>query len=147
MWRQLWLPVLGASILSLSAIEAHAQQKTAEVASLVSSTPDADGSHTLTFALKEGGPISLKIPPQIAVQAISALSAPTGSGPNKNQVVAVVQQMTIGINADGSAIVLLPKGKGGPLEPLGIPVAGAENFINLFQEKLGEARKKAAQPK
>jgi hypothetical protein len=126
---------------------AFAQDAPQEVTKLVGSTADPDGSHTLTFARKDGASISLKIPPAIAVSAISALSQPTGNGPKKQQVVVVVRQVTMGVNEDGTAIVIAPQGQAGPLEPLGIPVSGAENFINLFQEKLGLARKRSSQPK
>ena len=144
MVRQISLLAVAAVACTFATTSAWAAEQPSEVASLIGSTAEADGSHVLTFALKQGGQVSLRIPATVAVQSISALSAPTSNGPQQKHMVAVVQKVSMATNDDGSAIVILPEGNAGPLEPLGIPAAGAENFIRLFQQKVGEARSKAA---
>ena len=144
MLRRISLIAVAAAICTFGLMSAWGADQPSEVGSLIGSKAESDGSYVLTFGLKQGGQISLHLPATVAVQSISALSAPSTNGPQQKHVVAVVQKVSMAINDDGSAIVILPEGKAGPLEPLGIPAAGAENFIRLFQQKLGEARNKAA---
>lgn len=144
MLRRISLIAVAAAICTFGFVNAWGADQPSEVGSLIGSKAEPDGSYVLTFGLKQGGQTSLRIPAAVAVQSISALSAPSTNGAQQKLVVAVVQKVSMTVNDDGSAIVILPLGKAGPLEPLGIPAAGAENFIQLFQQKLGEARNKAA---
>jgi hypothetical protein len=144
MLRRISLLAVAAVVGTFAITSGWAADQPSEVGSLIGAIPEADGSHVLTFGLKQGGQVSLRIPAAVAVQSISALSAPSSNGPQQKHMVAVVQKVSMATNDDGSAIVILPEGNAGPLEPLGIPAAGAENFIRLFQQKVGEARSKAA---
>ena len=147
--RQIAIALAAIAIFDVAgAALAQSDQQTYAVKDVVGSQSDADGSHTLTFSLADGKRLSLNIPTEAGIKAISALSAPTGTGPTKKQVVVVVPQFAVGVDDKGANLVLVPIRNGSTLEPLGIPVSGAENFIRVLQQKLGEARTKAAsQPK
>ncbi len=142
------IPVLVAAVLSVATTTVFAQSDSQPtpliMQDLAGSTANADGSHTLTFALTDGKRFSVQVPAEQSFKVISALSAPTTSGSQQKLTGAIVQRMAIAVAPNGSALILLPVSAAGPLEPLAFPISGVENFIQVLQQKLGEARAKAA---
>ena len=114
------------------------------VQGLTKSATRSDGTHSLSFSLADGSQLTLDVPKDQTLRIMSALSAPTGDGASKQEVVAVVQRMAIGADEKGTSVIMIPLSVVGPLQALAIPVSGAEQFIQLFQQRLGEARAKAA---
>jgi hypothetical protein len=142
------LAVAATVVTAASAASAQTQEQHAVVHQLVGSAPRPDGTHSLTFALKDGTRLTLDVPKEETIKVISGLSVPTGDGRAKQEVVAVVQKMAIGVDPTATAIVMIPISSVGPLQALAIPIAGAESFVQLFQKRLGEARaKSSADPK
>src|SRR3569832_826024 len=137
------LALVAGVLTAAGAASAQTQEQHAVVQELVSSAPRPDGTHSLTFALKDGSRLTLDVPKEETVKVISGLSAPTGDGPAKQEVVAVVQKIAIGLDPKATAIVKIPISSVGPLQAQAIPIAGAESFVQLFQKRLGEARAKS----
>jgi hypothetical protein len=52
----------------------------------------------------------------------------------------------MGVEADpkGQAVILTPRSRSGPLEPLAIPLIGADPLVSVLQAKIAEARENAA---
>ena len=138
------LAVAVSVLMGASAGCAQAQEQHVVVRELVGSVPRPDGTHSLTLALNDGSRLTVDVPKAETVKVISALSAPTGDGPAKQEVVAVVQKIAIGTDEKATAIIMIPVSNVGPLQGLAIPLSGAEAFVQLFQKRLGEARAKSA---
>ena len=138
---------LTAAISILAGANAgHSQPREQHVVvqGLTQSGTRSDGTHSLSFSLGDGSKLTVDVPKDQTLKIISALSAPSVDAGSKQEVVAVVQRMAIGADEKGTSVIIIPLSVVGPLQALAIPVSGAEQFIQLFQQRLGEARAKAA---
>lgn len=151
--RAFTLIILG--LLSLCEV-AFAQQGVSSVpakAILVEKTLDANPlpngkAYRVEFLLKNGKKVSYEIPPSEAVKVADGLSKPAIAGGRKEQVATLVYGMNMQVDSKGLAVVLTPRGRSGPLEPLAIPISGADQFLALLQTKIAEAKANATkQPK
>jgi hypothetical protein len=115
------------------------------VETVVSAGPESDGkAYKLTVIFKNGRQLSIDIPPTEAVKVVDGLSVPASSGAQKEQIVTVMQGLSIQADAKGRAVLLLPRGATGPLAPLAIPIEGADRVLQLLQQKIAEAKANAA---
>ena len=116
----------------------------AAVDKVISANPQADGqSYALTVVLKGGQQLSLQVPAAEAVKITDGLSKAAGGGPNKQQIVTVVQEVSIQAEKQGRFVLIQPRSNEGPLGPLAIPTQGGDQFIQLFANKLAEAKANA----
>jgi hypothetical protein len=115
------------------------------VESVISAAPQADGqAYLLSLKLQDGRQISLQLPPTEAVKIVDGLSKVAGSGPEKRQLVALVQGMSIQADPKGKFVLLQPRTSAGPLEALAIPLEGAGRFVQLFQQRAADTKANAA---
>ncbi len=118
-------------------VSAEEIQNPAVVDKVISADPQSDGqNYMLLFVLKGGQQLSVQVPAAEAVKITDGLSKAAGSGPNKGQIAAVLQ----GVSMQAE---LQPRSIQGPLEPLAIPTEGGDRFIKLFEDKLAEAKANA----
>jgi hypothetical protein len=113
------------------------------VETVISAGPQPDKSYKIAVVLRDGRRLSLEIPPAEAIKIVNGISAAAGLGAQKQQIVTVVHDISIQADSQGRLIILVPRSQSGPLEPLGIPVTGADQFIQLFQQKAAETRANA----
>ena len=67
---------------------------------------------------------------------------------NKQKEATIVTGMTVEIDSKGKAVILTPRSQSGVLEPLAIPISGANLLVKTLQAKIAEAKAIAAkQPK
>ncbi len=110
----------------------------AVVESVTGATPQPDGhSFLLNLTLKGGQRLALQVPSTEALKIVDGLSK------SKEQIAAVVQSIDVQAEKQGRFVVLLPHSTKGPLEPLALPVNGGEQFIQIFQQKLADAKASA----
>jgi hypothetical protein len=114
------------------------------VETVVSAGPESDGkAYKLSVKFKNGRQLSIDIPSAEAVKIVDGLSVPAVAGAQKEQIVTVVQGISIQADAQGRAVILLPRGGAGPLTPLAIPIEGADRVLQLLQQKIAEAKANA----
>jgi hypothetical protein len=66
----------------------------------------------------------------------------------KQKAATIVTGMTAEIDSKGKAVILTPRSESGVLEPLAIPISGANLLVKTLQAKIAEAKAIAAkQPK
>ena len=98
--------------------------------------------------LQGGKRVSYAIPPAEAAKIVDGLSKPAVAGGQSQKVATLVYGMSVQADTKGQAVILTPRGRSGPLEPLAIPLTGADPLVTLLQAKIEEARAIAAkQPK
>ena len=67
---------------------------------------------------------------------------------NKQKEATIVSGMSVEIDSKGKAVILTPRSQSGVLEPLAIPISGANLLVKTLQAKIAEAKAIAAkQPK
>ncbi|MGA7388227.1 MAG: hypothetical protein WBW99_09920 [Pseudolabrys sp.] len=67
---------------------------------------------------------------------------------NKQKEATIVTGMSVDIDSKGKAVILTPRSQSGVLEPLAIPISGANLLVKTLQAKIAEAKAIAAkQPK
>ena len=67
---------------------------------------------------------------------------------NKQKEATILTGMTAEIDSKGTAVILTPRSQSGVLEPLAIPISGANLLVKTLQAKIAEAKAIAAkQPK
>jgi hypothetical protein len=119
-------------------------EKLGVIERVISASPAPDGkAYMLSVTLKGGERLFLGVPLAEAVKIVDGLTRPVGSGSQKQQVVAVVHGMSIQADPQGRAVLLQPRTSAGPLEPLAIPIEGADRFVQLFQQKAAETKANA----
>lgn len=91
-----------------------------------------------------GKRVSYEIPPAEAVKIADGLSKPAVAGGQKQQVATLVYGVSVQADTKGEAVIISPRGKSGPLEPLAIPLIGAGAFVTLLELKIDEATANAA---
>jgi hypothetical protein len=144
-----------AALINLGGV-AFAQQpskaapaKATPIEKVLDANPEPDGkAYRIEFQLAGGKRVSYVIPPAEAAKIADGLSKPAIAGAQKQQVATLVYGMSVQADTKGQAVILSPRGRSGPLEPLAIPLIGAGAFVALLQAKIEEATANAAkQPK
>jgi hypothetical protein len=108
---------------------------------VLSASPAEDGkAYALSVLLQDGRRLSLELSPPDAAKIVDGLSKLAGSGPQKQQLVAVVQGVGIQADPHGKFVVLQPRSNAGSLQALAIPLEGADRFLQLFQQKVAETK-------
>ena len=122
---------------------------TEKVEKVLGADPEPDGkAYRIELELRGGKRVSYEIPPAEAVKIADGLSKRAVAGGQKQQVATLVYGISVQADTKGQAIILSPRGRSGPLEPLAIPLLGAGAFVTLLQSKIDEAMAIAAkQPK
>jgi hypothetical protein len=128
-------------------IFAQEDESPAVVESVISANPEPDSKvYLVSLVLKGGQRLYLRIPVIEAAKIIDGLSRAAGSDASRGQIAApVVHGITMNADTRGKFILLQPRSNAGSLEPLAIPIEGADNFLQLFQKKIQEARANARQ--
>jgi hypothetical protein len=122
----------------------RAQESPALVESVISANPQPDGkAYLLSVVLQDGRHLSLEVRPEDAAKIVGGMTKTVGSGPERQQVVALVSGMTITADPQGRFVLLQPSTSAGPLPSMAIPVEGAERFLQLFHEKAVETKANA----
>ncbi len=141
-----------AAMIGLSGT-GFAQQGTPSKAVLIEKVLDANPepngkAYRIVFKLRGGKRVSYDVSPAEATKIADGLSKPAVAGAQKQQVATLVYGMSVQADSKGEVVVLSPRGRSGPLEPLAIPLLGAGPLVTLLQAKIEEATANAAkQPK
>jgi hypothetical protein len=149
--RPLTLTLALFAIASLCGI-AFAQQaskgapaKATPIEKVLDANPEPDGkAYRIELQLRGGKRVSYEIPPAEAAKIADGLSKPAIAGGQKQQVATLVYGMSVQADTKGQAVILSPRGRSGPLEPLAIPLIGAGALVALLQAKIEEATANAA---
>ena len=120
--------------------------KAVTVDKVLNANPEADGkAYRIDLQLRGGKRVSFEISPEEATKLADGLSKPAVAGGERQKVATLVYGMKVEVDNKGLAVVLSPRGRSGPLEPLAIPLAGAEPLVSVLQAKIAEAKASAAQ--
>ena len=115
---------------------------------VLDANPEPGGkAYQIDLLLSNGTRVAYTIPPSEAAKIADGLSKSVAGGQNQ-KVATVVSGMSIQINSKGKAVILTPRSQSGVLEPLAIPISGANLLVKTLQAKIAEAKAIAAkQPK
>ncbi len=126
--------------------EKAAPAKAIRIEKVLDANPDADGkTYRIELQLRGGRRVSYEISPAEATKLADGLSKPATAGGDRQKVATLVYAMSVQADTKGLALILSPRGRTGPLEPLAIPITGAEPLVTLLQAKIAEAKALAAQ--
>jgi hypothetical protein len=115
------------------------------IAKVINSNPDADGkAFRLDLLLKNGRQVSYVFQPAEASQVADGFSKPAAAGAQKLRVAELVYGMMIQADPQGRAVILTPRNQSGELQPLAIPLTGADQLLETLREKIAEAKAFAA---
>ena len=106
-----------------------------------------ESSTELIFSFAVGSGSHMQISPEEATKIADGLSKPAVEGGQEQKVATLVYGMRVEMDSKGLAVVLIPRGRSGTLEPLAIPMAGAEPLVIALQAKIAEAKANAAKNK
>jgi hypothetical protein len=121
--------------------------KAVPVEKVLNANPEPDGkAYRIDLELRGGKRVSFEISPTEATKLADGLSKPAVAGGERQKVATLVYGMGVEIDNKGLAVVLTPRGRSGPLEPLAIPLAGAEPLVSVLQAKIAEAKANATKP-
>ena len=113
---------------------------------VLDANPEPTGkAYRIEFQLRGGKRLLYEIPPAEAEKIVDGLSKPANPGAQKQKVATLVYGMSVQADTKGKAVIISPRGRTGPLEPLAIPLIGAGAFVTLLQAKIDEATANAAQ--
>lgn len=116
------------------------------ISKVLNANPEPDGkAYRIDLQLRGGRRVSYEISPEDATKIADGLSKPAIAGGQRQKVATLVYGMSVEVDKKGLAVVLSPRGRNGPLEPLAIPLTGADPLVALLQAKIAEARANAAQ--
>ena len=119
--------------------------KAVPVNKVLNANPEPDGKvYRIDLQLRGGKRVSYEISPEEATKLADGLSKPAVAGGERQKVATLVYGMSVEVDTKGLAVVLSPRGRSGPLEPLAIPLTGADPLVALLQAKIAEARANAA---
>jgi hypothetical protein len=119
--------------------------KAVSVEKVLNANPEPDGkTYRVDLQLRGGKRVSYEISPEEAVKVADGLSKPAVAGGQSQKVAALVYGMSVEVDTKGLAVILSPRGRTGPLEPLAIPLSGADPLVSLLQAKIAEAKANAA---
>ena len=120
--------------------------KATPIIKVLNANPEPDGkAYRIDLQLRGGKRVSYEISPEDATKIADGLSKPAIAGGQHQKVATLVYGMSVEVDTKGLAVVLTPRGRSGPLEPLAIPLTGADPLVALLQAKIAEARANAAQ--
>ncbi len=129
----------GVAFAQEAAKEAAAKATTVE--KVLGANPEPDGNaYRIDLLLTDGTPVAYEIPPSEASKIANGLSKPAIAGGQNKQVATLVYGMTIEVDSKGEAVILFPRGRYGGLEPLAIPIGGANLLVKALQTKIVEAK-------
>ena len=116
---------------------------------VLDANPEPDGkAYRIDLLLSKGTRVAYKIPPSEAAKIIDGLSKSAIAGGQSQKVATIVSGMSIEIDSKGKAVILTPRSQSGVLEPLAIPISGAERLVEVLKTKIAQAKVTAAkQPK
>ena len=118
------------------------------VEKVLNANPQPDGKlYRVDLQLRGGKRVSYEISPEEATKIADGLSKPAVEKGQEQKVATLVYGMRVEIDSKGLAVVLTPRGRSGTLEPLAIPMAGAEPLVIALQAKIAEAKANAAKNK
>jgi hypothetical protein len=124
----------------------HGAAAAVTVEKVLNANPDGK-IYRVDLQLRGGKRVSYEISPEEATKIADGLSKPTGEKGQEQKVATLVYGMRVEIDSKGLAVVLTPRGRSGALEPLAIPMAGAEPLVIALQAKIAEAKANAAKDK
>ena len=143
--RTLTLTVTVFALVSLCGI-ASAQQGTKGAPA--KATPIA--KTRIEILLTDGTRVECEVPLSEAAK-IAELSGPAIAGGQNQHVATIVSGMGIEIDFKGKAVILTPRSQSGVLEPLAIPLSGADLLVATLKTKIAQAKaivaKQPKQPK
>jgi len=126
----------------------HGAATAVTVEKVLNANPQPDGKlYRVDLQLRGGKRVSYEISPEEATKIADGLSKPAVEGGQEQKVATLVYGMRVEIDSKGLAVVLTPRGRSGTLEPLAIPMAGAEPLVIALQAKIAEAKANAAKDK
>ena len=126
----------------------HSAAAAVTVEKVLNANPQPDGKlYRVDLQLRGGKRVSYEISPEEATKIADGLSKPAVEGGQEQKVATLVYGMRVEIDSKGLAVVLTPRGRSGTLEPLAIPMAGAEPLVIALQAKIAEAKANAAKNK
>jgi hypothetical protein len=126
----------------------HGEAAAATVEKVLNANPQPDGKlYRIDLQLRGGKRVSYAISPEEATKIADGLSKPAVEGGQEQKVATLVYGMRVEMDSKGLAVVLIPRGRSGTLEPLAIPMAGAEPLVIALQAKIAEAKANAAKNK
>ena len=149
--RKLTLTLTVFALVSLCGV-AFAQQdtkgatvKATPIEKVLDANPEPDGkAYRIDLLLMDGTRVAYEIPPSEAAKIADGLSKPAIAGGQNRQVATLVSGMTIQVDSKGEAVILTPRSRSGALEPLAIPISGANLLVKTLQTKIAEAKATAA---
>ena len=149
--RKLTLTLTVFALVSLCGV-AFAQQdtkgaavKATPIEKVLDANPEPDGkAYRIDLLLMDGTRVAYEIPPSEAAKIADGLSKPAIAGGQNQQVATLVCGMTIQVDSKGEAVILTPRSRSGALEPLAIPISGANLLVKTLQTKIAEAKATAA---
>jgi hypothetical protein len=97
----------------------------------------------IEILLTDGTRVECEVPLSETAK-IAELSKPAIAGGQNQHVATLVYGMTIEVDAKGEAVILTPRSRSGALEPLAIPISGANLLVKTLQTKIFEAKAIAA---
>jgi hypothetical protein len=126
----------------------HGAATAVTVEKVLNANPQPDGKHyRVDLQLQGGKRVSYEISPEEATKIADGLSKPAVEGGQEQKVATLVYGMRVEVDSKGLALVLTPRGRSGTLEPLAIPMTGAEPLVIALQAKIAEAKANAAKNK
>ena len=126
----------------------HGAATAVTVEKVLNANPLPDGKfYRVDLQLRGGRRVSYEISPEQATKIADGLSKPAVEGGQEQKVATLVYGMRVEVDSKGLAVVLTPRGRSGTLEPLAIPMAGAEPLVIALQAKIAEAKANAAKDK
>ena len=149
--RKLTLTLTVFTLVSLGGV-ALAQQDTKGAAveatpieKVLNANPEPDGkAYRIDLLLRDGTRAAYEIPPSEAAKIADGLSKRAIAGGQNQQVATLVYGMNIQVDSKGEAVIVTPRGRSGALEPLAIPISGANLLVKALQTKIAEAKVTAA---
>jgi hypothetical protein len=127
--------------------QGHAKEREvrAKVEKVLNANPAPDGkSYRIELQLRGGGRVSYEVSPEEATKIADGLVKPAIPGGQRQKVANLVYGMTVEVDPNGIFLIISPRGRTGPLEPLAIPMSGAEPLVAALQGKIAEAKANAA---
>jgi hypothetical protein len=149
--RKLTLTLTMFALVSLGGV-AFAQEDTKGAAvkamlieKVLDANPEPDGkAYRIDLLLRDGTRVAYEIPPSEAAKIGDGLSKPAIAGGQNQKVATIVSGMTIQVDSKGEAVILTRRSRSGALEPLAIPMSGANFLVKTLQTKIAEAKATAA---
>jgi len=149
--RKLTLTLTVSALASLGgfAFAQHTKGATATpIEKVLDANPEPDGkAYRIDLLLRDGTRVAYEIPRSEAAKMADGLSKSMMPGGQKQKVATIVSGMSIEIDSEGKAVILTPRSQSGVLEPLAIPISGANLLVKTLQTKIAQAKATAKPPR